>query len=58
MLTSQRIEDIINIGGNDKMSREIRGSPPTVVEWMIIGWVVGKCIHIVQCVQRLQTCKT
>ena len=46
ILASQRIESIINIGNEDeggekKRSREIRGSTPTSIEWMIMVYVLG-----------------
>ena len=46
ILASQRIESIINLSGDDesnqKMTREVRGAPPTSIEWMIIAYVAGE----------------
>ncbi|ELT89523.1 hypothetical protein CAPTEDRAFT_172686 [Capitella teleta] len=45
ILASQRIESIINFSGEDggstKISREVRGAPPTSIEWMILAYVAG-----------------
>lgn len=47
ILASQRIESIVNLGtgGEDnakKITREVRGAPPTSIEWMILAYVAGK----------------
>ena len=47
ILVSQRVE-ILNIGDEavdselDKMDREKRGSPASLVEWIILAYVAGK----------------
>jgi len=46
ILASQRIESIVNLGagGEDtakKITREVRGAPPTSIEWMILAYVAG-----------------
>ena len=52
ILASQRIESIINLGGSDdevtktKMTREVRGAPPTSIEWMILAYVAGTCVFL------------
>ncbi len=43
-LTSQRIESLIKTGESSDNSREYRGAAPTIIEWMILCWVLGK-IH-------------
>ena len=43
ILASQRIESVLRHGGSlEKLKREIRGAPPTVIEWLIIVHVSGK----------------
>lgn len=47
ILTSQRInftDTFIGAarGETRKMKNEIRGSPPNIIEWLIMAWVIGK----------------
>ncbi len=47
VLTSQRIESLISFGGDSegRVNREVRGAPPTIIEWMILAWVAGKLTY-------------
>ena len=45
ILASQRLESLFNIsfgGGITQTKSDMRGSPPTLIEWMIIVYVAGK----------------
>lgn len=45
MLASQRIESVMDFSGeitDDELPTK-RGAAPTLIEWMILSWVSGKC---------------
>lgn len=46
ILASQRIESVIKLSAESsgKMKNEVRGAPPTPIEWMIMCWVAGRFV--------------